>query len=292
MARPPWRRCLETRLNRLVCAALAAFIAIAPAAAEPEWRHGLSLLGEPRYPADFPHFGYVNPDAPKGGTVRLGVQDTFDNFNLFVSGVKGAIETGIPLVYDTLMESAQDEVFTEYGLLAEAVRHPPDHAWVAYRLRKEARWHDGRPVTVADVIFSFETLKANSPQYAFYYGNVAKAEETGEGEVTFTMAQKGNRELPLIIGQMPVLPKHWWEGSGPDGRRRNPVETTLEPPLGSGPYRLKSFDAGRTASYERVPDYWGRDLSVIRGRHNFAEVRYEYYRDSTVLLEAFKGDRK
>ena len=223
-----------------------------PRAGEPEWRHAHSLLGEPKYPAGFRHFDYVNPDAPKGGLVRLGVQDTFDNFNLFVAGVKGAAETGLPLIYDTLMETAQDEVGTEYGLLAEAVRHPPDNSAVTYRLRQEARWHDGRPVTAADVIFSFETLKANSPQYAFYYKNVAKAEETAAGEITFTFSEAGNRELPHIVGQLPVLPKHWWEGTGADGRRRNPTETTLEPPLGSGPYRLKSFDAGRSAAYERV----------------------------------------
>jgi microcin C transport system substrate-binding protein len=279
-------------LNPFLGAALAVLFAIAPAAAaEHAWRHGLSLLGEPKYPADFKQFAYVNPDAPKGGLVRLGVQDTFDSFNLFVSGVKGALEGGIPLIYDTLMEQAQDEVSTEYGLLAEAVRHPPDHSSVIYRLRAEARWHDGKPVTVGDVIFSFETLKANSPQYAFYYKNVVKAEETGEREVTFTMAEKGNRELPQIIGQLPVLPKHWWEGKTADGRQRSATETTLDPPMGSGPYRLKHFEPGRYAVYERVPDYWGKDLPVNKGRHNFAEVRNEYYRDSTVLLEAFKGDR-
>ena len=171
-------------MTRFLCAALTALLAVTSAAAaragEPEWRHALSLLGEPRYPAGFPHFDYVNPDAPKGGLVRLGVQGTFDNFNLFVAGVKGVAETGLPLIYDTLMETAQDEVGTEYGLLAEAVRHPPDNSSATYRLRQEARWHDGRPVTAADVIFSFETLKANSPLYAFYYKNVAKAEETGE----------------------------------------------------------------------------------------------------------------
>jgi len=279
-------------LNPFLGAALAVLFAITPAAAaEDAWRHGLSLLGEPKYPADFKQFAYVNPDAPKGGLVRLGVQDTFDSFNLFVSGVKGALEGGIPLIYDTLMEQAQDEVSTEYGLLAEAVRHPPDHSSVIYRLRAEARWHDGKPVTVGDVIFSFETLKANSPQYAFYYKNVVKAEETGEREVTFTMAEKGNRELPQIIGQLPVLPKHWWEGKTADGRQRSATETTLDPPMGSGPYRLKHFEPGRYAVYERVPDYWGKDLPVNKGRHNFAEVRNEYYRDSTVLLEAFKGDR-
>ena len=232
----------------------------------------------------------MNPDAPKRGLVRLGVQDTFDNFNLLVSGVKGQLESGIPLIYDTLMTPAQDEVGTEYGLLAEAVRHPEDKSSVTYRLRPEARWHDGKPITPADVIWSFETLKANSPQYAFYFHSVVKAEQSGGREVTFTFAEAGNRELPQIVGQFPVLPKHWFEGKSPDGRQRSPAETSLEPPLGSGPYRLKSFDAGRSAAYERVADYWGRDLPVNRGRHNMAELRNEYYRDSTVLLEAFKGD--
>jgi microcin C transport system substrate-binding protein len=279
--------------NRLSIAALAAVFLAAPALAEePAWRHGLSLLGEPKYPADFKAFTYVNPVAPKGGLVRLGTQGTFDNFNPFVAGVKGELENGAGnLPYDTLMTEAQDEVGTEYGLLAEAVRYPPDRSSVTYRLRPEARFNDGKPVTPADVIFSFETLKANSPQYAFYYKNVERAEQTGEREITFTFSEKGNRELPQIVGQIPVLPKHWWTGTTPDGRRRDVTQTTLEPPLGSGPYRLKVFDAGRSATYERVPDYWGKDLPVNRGRHNFDAISFEYFRDSTVLLEAFKGDR-
>jgi microcin C transport system substrate-binding protein len=261
-------------------------------AQEPAWRHGLSLMGEPKYPAGFKHFAYVNPDAPKTGLVRLGAQGTFDNFNLFVAGVKGELENGIGgLLYDPLMSEALDEVGTEYGVLAEAVRYPADYSSVTYRLRAEARWHDGKPVTPADVIFSFTTLKANSPQYAFYYKNVEKAEQSGERDITFTFAEKGNRELPQIVGQIPVLPKHWWEGTAPDGRKRDVTQTTLEPPLGSGPYRLKSFDAGRMATYERVSDYWGKDVPAQRGKYNFAEIRFEYFRDSTVLLEAFKGDR-
>jgi microcin C transport system substrate-binding protein len=255
------------------------------------WRHGLSLMGEPKYQADFPHFAYVNPSAPKGGVVRFGAQGTFDNFNLAVSGVKGELADGIAAVYDTLMTSSLDEVGTEYGLVAEALRHPPDYSSVTYRLRASARWHDGKPVTPEDVIFSFETLKANSPLYAFYYKNVTKAEKTAEREVTFTFNERGNRELPQIVGQLNVLPKHWWEGTAPDGRKRDVTQTTLEPPLGSGPYRVKSFQPGRTIVYERVPDYWARDLNVIRGTNNFDEIRYEYFRDSTVLLEAFKGDR-
>jgi microcin C transport system substrate-binding protein len=284
-------------IRRLFLPIAAALLAALPAAAQdpgqaPAWRHGLSLMGEPKYPAGFKHFDYVRPDAPKAGLVRLGVQGTFDNFNLFIAGVKGELEGGIgSLVYDPLMTEALDEVGTEYGVLAEAVRYPPDYSSVTYRLRAEARWHDGKPVTPADVIFSFTTLKANSPQYAFYYKNVDKAEESGPREITFTFSEKGNRELPQIVGQIPVLPKHWWEAAGPDGRKRDVTQTTLEPPLGSGPYRLKHFEAGRTAVYERVADYWGKDVPAMRGKHNFAEIRFEYFRDSTVLVEAFKGDR-
>ena len=262
------------------------------AATTPEWRHALSLLGEPKYPAGFPHFDYARPDAPKGGQVRLGVQGTFDNFNLFTAGVRGELESGVgTLLHDTLMVPSQDEASTEYGLIAEAVTFPEDRSSVTYRLNPAARFSDGRPITQADVIFSFETLKATSPFYAFYYHNVVKAEPTGERAVTFTFSEKGNRELPQIVGQIPVLPKHWWTGTGPNGAPRSPTETTLEPPVGSGPYRIKAFEAGRYALYELNPDFWARDLNVARGHNNFREIRYEYYRDGTVLLEAFKGDR-
>jgi microcin C transport system substrate-binding protein len=279
---------LIRRLSALAVVILAALPAIAE---EPAWRHGLSLMGEPKYAASFKHFDYVNPNAPKGGMVRLGSQGTFDNLNLAVAGVKGELEDRIGLIYDTLMTGSLDEAGTEYGLLAEAVRHPPDFASVTYRLHPGARWHDGKSVTPADVIFSFDTLKANNPQYAFYYKNVTNAAQTGEREVTFTFDEKNNRELPQIVGQLPVLPKHWWEGAGPDGRKRDVTQTMLEAPLGSGAYRLKSFEAGRSAVYERVPDYWGKDLPVNVGKNNFGEIRSEYFRDATVMLEAFKGDQ-
>ncbi|WP_188611499.1 extracellular solute-binding protein [Chelatococcus reniformis] len=263
----------------------------AKAAADKGWRHALSLMGTPKYPPGFAHFDYVNPAAPAGGTVRLGSLGGFDNFNFAVAGVKGELEDRLPLIYDTLMTSASDEIGTEYGLLAEAVSFPPDFSAVSYRLRPEARWHDGRPVTPDDVIFSFEALKANSPMYAFYWRNVVKAERVGERAIGFTFDQAGNRELPQIVGQMPVLPKHWWEGTDASGRKRDIAQTTLEPPLGSGRYRLKAFEGGRWASYERVADYWGKALPVNIGTGNFQEIRTEYYRDSTVLLEAFKADR-
>ncbi|MBI5111351.1 MAG: ABC transporter substrate-binding protein [Rhodovulum sp.] len=272
-------------------AGTAAAEAAAPAAGAPAWRHGLSLFGELKYPDGFKHFDYVNPAAPKGGVARLGGFGTFDNLNTVVAGVKGSIAGGVDLIYDTLMVGALDEVSTEYGLLAEAARHPDDFAFVTYRLRAEARWHDGRPVTPEDVIFSFEAFRKHSPQLSAYYRHVVKAEKTGERDVTFTFDQPGNRELPQIVGQLSVLPKHWWEGTDAQGRRRDVGATTLEPPLGCGAYRIKDVVPGRTITFERVKDYWGRDLPVNVGRDNFDELRFEYFRDTTVALEAFKGDQ-
>jgi len=254
------------------------------------WRHGLSLFGDLKYPAGFKHFDYVNPNAPKGGVVRLGGFGTFDNFNLVVSGVKGTIAAGLNDIYDTLMVPASDEVSTEYGLLAESVSHPTDFSSVIYRLRAGARWHDGKPVTADDVIFSLQAFQKNHPMLSAYYRHVVKAEQTAEREITFTFDGPGNRELPQIVGQLNVLPKHWWEGTDASGKKRDVAATTLEVPLGNGAYRIKEFVAGRTIAYERVKDYWGKDLNVNIGRDNFDEIRYEYFRDSTVALEAFKGD--
>ncbi len=258
-------------------------------AAEAEWRHGLSLLGTPRYPPDFKHFDYVNPNAPKGGLVRLGENGSFDTLNFIIT--KGTPAAGLTLIYDTLMAPSLDEVATEYGLLAEAVRYPPDFSSVSYRLRKEARWHDGKPVTPEDVVWTFENLvKYNNPQ-RFYYRHVVKAEKTGEREITFTFDSPGNRELPQIVGQINVLPKHWWTGADAQGKPRDISAGTLETSLGNGAYRIKSVVPGRTIAYERVPDYWGKNLPVNIGRDNFGEIRYEYYRDDTVELEAFKADQ-
>ncbi|TXM74083.1 ABC transporter substrate-binding protein [Methylobacterium sp. WL12] len=262
----------------------------APPAAGAGWVHAVTLMGQPKYGPDFKHFDYADPGAPKGGLVRLGAQGGFDNFNLVVSGLKGDLEGGIALLYDTLTTESLDEPFTSYGLLAEALRVAPDLGSVTYRLRENAKWHDGVTVTPEDVVWSFETFKANSPRYAAYYQTVAKAEAAGPREVTFTFTETGNRELPQVIGQLPVLPKHWWTGKDAQGRQRNVAETTLEPPLGSGPYKLDKFDPGRSATYVRVADYWGKDLAVNAGRNNFGTQRYEYFRDGTVLVEALKGD--
>ena len=269
-----------------------AFLGTARAEAEPNraWRHGVSLFGDLKYPAGFKQFDYVNANAPKGGSVREIALGTFDNFNIVVAGVKGALAGSIPLIYDTLLTPSLDEVSTEYGLLAEAMTFPEDFSSASYRLRPEARWHDGEPVTPQDVIFSFNAFKKNHPQYAAYYRHVAKIEQTGEREITFSFDTPGNRELPQIVGQLTILPQHWWEGTDKNGNKRDITTTTLEAPLGSGAYRVKDFSPGRDIVYERVPDYWGKNLNVNIGRDNFDELRFEYFRDTTVALEAFKGD--
>jgi microcin C transport system substrate-binding protein len=271
------------------------FAASAPAqekAQERVWRHGVTQLGDLKYGPDFKHFDYVNPNAPKGGTVRLTGFGTYDNFNLVVAQVKGAIESGILEIYDTLLVPSLDETDSYYGLLAEGVSYPEDVSSATFRLRPFAKWHDGKPVIPEDVIFSFDTLKANSPLYSKYYQHVTKAEKTGDRDVTFTFDSPGNRELPLIVGQLIyVLPKHWWEGTDKTGNKRDVTNTTLEPPLGNGAYRIKEFVPGRSIVYERVKDYWGKDLPVNIGRDNFDELRYEYYRDSQVEIEAFKADQ-
>lgn len=256
-----------------------------------KWRHGLSLFGNVKYPVDFKRFDYVNPDAPKGGLVRQIAIGTFDNFNIVVSGVKGSIAGGVALIYESLTTPSLDEVSTEYGLLAEAASYPDDFSYVIYRLRPQAKWHDGAPVTPEDVIFSLGAFKTYHPMFSAYYSHVVKAEKVGDREVKFFFDTPGNRELPQIVGQLTILPKHWWEGTDSQGRKRDVSATTLEKPLGSGPYRLKEFVAGRTVTLERVKDHWASDLATNVGCNNFDELRYEYFRDPTVAIEAFKGDQ-
>jgi microcin C transport system substrate-binding protein len=258
---------------------------------EMPWRHALSLFGDIKYPADFKQFDYVNPSAPKGGVAQMISIGTFDNFNIAVAGIKGSLAPAATLIYETLMTKSQDEVATEYGLLAEAAVHPDDFSWVTYRLRKEARWNDGKPVTPDDVIFSINILKQYSPMYASYYRHVVKAEKAGERDIKFTFDGPGNRELPTIVGELLVLPKHYWEGTDSQGRKRDISATTLEPPLGSGPYRIKEFVAGRSITLERVKDYWGAKVPAQVGTNNFDEMRFEFFRDNLVALEAFKADQ-
>ena len=258
--------------------------------ASPAWRHGIAKFGELKYPASFKQFDYVNPSAPKGGAASQVALGTFDNFNMVVAGVKGTLAQGIDLVYDTLLVSALDEVSSVYGLLAEAVSFPDDFSSVTFRLRSEANWQDGKPVTPDDVIFSFNAFKKISPQAGASYRHVVKAEKTGDREITFTFDGPGNRELPQAVGQLTILPKHWWEGTDKDGKKRSIEETTLDMLLGSGPYKIKEFSPAHNLTYERVKNYWGSSLNVNIGRNNFDELRFEYFRDATVAIEAFKGD--
>lgn len=253
------------------------------------WRHAISLLKAVKYRSGFGQFDYVNASAPKGGIVRQTVLGTYDNLNLVVAGLKGSLAAGIDLIYETLLVPSMDEISSEYGLLAEAVAYPEDFSFAAYRLRSGARWQDGRPITPTDVIFSFDAFKRSNPRIATYYRHVLKVQMTGEHEVTFTFDRAGNRELPQIVGQLHVLPKHWWEGVDNLGNKRDVTSTTLEPPLGSGPYRVKSCEPGRTIVYERVRNYWAKGLNVKVGHDNFDELRFDYFRDETAAFEAFKA---
>ena len=250
-------------------------------AAEVLRAHAISMFDSetPRYPAGFRHFDYVNPDAPKGGSLRLASQGSFDSFHPFIP--KGnAVSTG---AVETLLVTSADEPFTGYGLIAESIEWPRDRSWVIFHLRPQARWHDGTPITAEDVAWSFETLVSQgNPQYRFYYSAVASAEALDAARVRFTFSESNNRELPLIVGQLPILPKHYWA-------TRDFGATTLEPPLGSGPYQIREFEAGRFTVRERVEDYWGRDLAVRRGMQNFQTIRTDFFRDATPIRLALKA---
>jgi len=242
---------------------------------------GIALHGQPKYGPDFKHFDYVNPDAPKGGEARFAAIGSFDTFNPF--NIKGQPVVGIGQLFESLMTGSADEPFSEYGLIAESVEVPADRSSATFVLRPQAKFHDGSSITADDVLFSFETLKnQGSPAYRFYYANVASVERLDERRVKFTFASGENRELPLIIGQMPVLAKKYWEN-------RDFSATTLDIPLGSGPYRIERFEPGRFVVYQRDANYWGKDLPVNRGLNNIDRLRYDYYRDVTVALEAFKA---
>ena len=243
--------------------------------------NSVTLLDKVKYGANFPHFDYVNPDAPKGGALKLASIGTFDTLNPFT--LNGVSADGLGMTYDTLMTPSLDEPSTSYGLLAKTIRYPKNNAWVEFDLRPEAKWHDGVPVTPEDVIFSMNILKTQgNPFYAQYYANITKVEKTGERTVRFTFDEP-NKELPSIVGQLVVLPKHYWQG-------KDFAATTLEPPLGSGPYEISQVDAGRSVTYQRVPDYWGEKVNVNVGQNNFDTVRYDVYLDDTVAIEALKAD--
>jgi microcin C transport system substrate-binding protein len=250
-------------------------------------RHALSLIGEPQMPADYRHFDWVRPDAPKGGEIKLRGLGTFDTLNRYT--LKGIPASGLALVHATLMTQSLDEPSTEYGLVAEWVSHPPDFSSATFAIRREARFADGKPVTPEDVIFTLAALKKANPRYALYFKNVVRAEKAGEREVRFVFDAPGNRELPIIVGSLPVLPRHYWTASDAKGEPRDLARGSLEPPLGAGPYRVARSETGRSIVYERLQDWWAKDLPVGKGQYNFDRIKFIYYRDRLPAFEAFKA---
>jgi microcin C transport system substrate-binding protein len=267
---------------------LASGCAVLASDASPK-HHALSLVGAPKYGADFKHFDWVNPNAPKGGTLRQYAEGSFDSVNPF--SFKGQKASDLGLISDSLMTDSPDEASTQYCLICEWVSYPADFSSVTFKLRPEARFTDGKPITVEDVIYSLEAQKKANRQAEHYYKNVVKAEKTGEHEVTFTFDTKGNRELPHIVGQLNVLPKHYWDGKDANGTQRDITNTSLEPPVGSGAYRIKEIVPGRSIVYERLKDYWAKDLPVALGQYNFDEIIVDYFRERTAGFETFKTGR-
>ncbi len=243
--------------------------------------HGIALHGTPRQASDFQHFSYVDPEAPKGGRVRLSTYGSFDSLNPLI--IKGVSANGIrEYVYESLMARGLDEPFTLYGLIAESVEMPDDRSWITFNLNPKARFSDGHPVTADDVLFSLDLLKTKGrPNHRTYYSKVANAEKLSDHKVRLTFDAAGDREIPLILGLLPILPSHLIDPETFES-------TTLDAPVGTGPYRVANVDPGRSIIYERDPNYWGKDLPVNRGRFNFDEVRFDYFRESSVMFEAFK----
>lgn len=273
-------------------ASMLAFVLAAslPAGAADEWHTSSSLIGPSKYGENFQRYDYVNPHAPKGGTYNSVVTGTFDSFNPYIvqgSPAAGFAQFGGGLLYDTLMEQAQDEGSVSHPLIAEAYKYPADYSSATYRLDPRAKWHDGQPITVDDVVWSFQVLKTNSPMYNRYFENVTEAVALSDSEVEFHFNQKGNRELPKIIGDLVVLPKHWWEGTDASGKKRDVTKPTLEPPLGSAAYKIASFKPGSEIVWQRVPDYWGAKLPVKVGRENFDTQRFTYILDDNASWQAF-----
>lgn len=273
---------------RHIFLSLALLIAIPAIAQETKTVHGLSLTGTLKYAPNFEKFDYVNPVAPKGGTLRLSVEGAFDTLNPV--SPRGVSAPGIAMIYDTLMKRSYDEVSSEYGLIAESVSVPADISSATFQLNPAAKWHDGSPITPEDVVFSFNAWKKSST-FTSYYANVSKAEKTGAREVKFTFDVPNNKELPQILGQLMVLPKAWWAGKDAKGNPRDISAPSLEIPLGSGPYKIKSIEAGRGIVFERAKNYWGEKLNVNIGYNNFEEIRYTVYRDDVPTIEDFKADR-
>ncbi len=244
--------------------------------------HGIAMHGSPKYRPDFEHLDYVNPEAPRGGELGRAVTGTFDNLNPFI--IKGVPAQGHHLIFESLLKRTQDEPFSLYGLIAESIEVPDDRSAITFKLRPEARFHDGAQVTAEDVVFSWKTLKElGLPNHQLYYNQVQRIERPDSHSVRFVFyAESQNRELPMILGLMPILSKAYYATTKFE-------ETTLDPPLGSGPYRVSGVDVGRSIEYRRDPDYWGRDLPINRGQYNFDRIWFDYYRDGDVMMEAFRA---
>jgi microcin C transport system substrate-binding protein len=275
--------------KKLTLVGLGMFLLVANASAQ-EWRTTSSLVNPEAETKPFERYSYVNPEAPKGGTLNSAVFGTFDSFNPFI--VRGTPAAGLTyfggMLWETLMQQSPEDPGTSHPLIAEAFKYPEDYSSATYRLNPNARWHDGKPVTVEDVIWSFNMLKEISPQHNRYFANVEEAVALSDTEVEFRFDQGGNRELPHIMGDLPVLPKHWWEGTDSQGRQRNLRNPTLEPPLGSGPYKIASFRPGSEIIWERAEDYWAANLPVNIGRYNFDRIRYTYFQDDNAEFLAFQ----
>ena len=249
----------------------------------PKPAHGIAMHDKPMYPADFTHFKYVNPNAPKGGDVTLSARGTFDSFNPFVA--KGTVADDLSLIYDSLTTSSGDEPFTQYGLVAKSLEMPVDRSWIIFNLNQDAAFHDGHKIDAGDVIFSFNALMEHgSPIYKSMYGEVKSVTALSNHKVKFDLGDGSNKELPLIIGQLSVLPEHFWKD-------KDFSKADLTVPLGSGPYKIGKFDPGRSVVLERVKDYWAINHPVNKGKYNYDEVTYDYYRDGTVIFEALKAGK-
>lgn len=265
---------------KIICLPVTAAATPQPYSATPQ-HHAVAMHGLPKYPANFQHLDYVNPKAPQGGQLKQGAVGHFDSFNPFIA--KGVSAAGLGLVYETLTISTADEAFTQYGLIAETIEMPEDRSWVIFHIHPKATFSDGKAITAEDVVFSFEVLtQKGKPFYQFYYTNVSSVTMLDSRRVKFSFEPGDNRELALIIGQLPVLPKHVWQTKAFEA-------VNLETPIGSGPYRLKQFTPGKQVIYEKNPNYWGKPLPIKQGMDNFDKVIYEYFLDSGVALEAFKA---
>ncbi|MCK5519124.1 MAG: ABC transporter substrate-binding protein, partial [Alphaproteobacteria bacterium] len=252
-----------------------------PSIANAEHTYAIAMHGQPRYPADYKHFDYSNPNAPKGGILKTSKSGTFDNLNNLV--IFGNSAEGLELINDELMQRAWNEPFTLYGLVAESIDVAPDRSWIVFHLHKKAKFHDGRPITAEDVKFSYEMFRKHGhPVRRRVYGLVNDVKILSEQDIKFTFGDGYDRESVMILAMMQVLPKHYWI-------KHDVSKTTLEPPLGSGPYKIKSIEPGRKIVYERIPDYWAKNLPVNVGQYNFDTITYTYYRDEDIALESFKA---